>query len=540
MSESCLNVFHRKKFLSDLSSQKVELLIIGGGITGAGIALDAASRGIQVALVEKSDFSSGTSSKSTKLIHGGLRYLKEFQFSIVRETGKERTTAYNNAPHLVHPEKLILPIVKNGTLGWRSTSFALWIYDLLAGVSKKDRKKMVQKKEVLELIPQFNKHNLVGAGIYSEYRSDDSRLTIEILKKAVSLGALVFNYIEAKEFIYDNGKVSGLVVKDNIENKEHCISSQCIVNAAGPWVDEIRQINKSLGKKRLKLSKGVHLVIKNNKLNLKHSVYFEADDKRMIFAIPREGKIYFGTTDTLYSSSIDNPKTSKQDAIYLLKCMNNAFEGINLELSDVISSWVGLRPLIHEQGKSSSEISRKDEIFISKSDLISIAGGKLTAYRTMAKRVVDLVNKKMKFTANKCQTKKLKLIKLKDELNVFKSIENQLINKYNLDENYAYYLWTRYGLDSKLIINKNPKYSNPFISIIINEFDYCLKNESVLHLLDFLRFHNARVYFYPQSISEFINPLADYAKEKLNWTEEEKLKEINSVNKFLKEAITFE
>ena len=190
MSENCLNVFHREKFLKQISEDQIDLLIIGGGITGAGIALDAASRGIKVALIEKSDFSSGTSSRSTKLIHGGLRYLKQLEISLVKESGRERAIAYKNAPHLVHPEKLILPIVKNGTLGWYSTSFALWVYDFLAGVVKKDRKKMIGINKTLELIPKFNSKGLLGGGFYSEYRSDDSRLTIEIIKKAklVKLG----------------------------------------------------------------------------------------------------------------------------------------------------------------------------------------------------------------------------------------------------------------------------------------------------------------------------------------------------------------
>ena len=540
MSESCLNVFHREKFLKQISEDQIELLIIGGGITGAGIALDAVSRGIKVALIEKSDFSSGTSSRSTKLIHGGLRYLKQLEISLVRETGRERAIAYKNAPHLVHPEKLILPIVKNGTLGWFSTSFALWIYDFLAGVGKKDRKKMIGINKTRELLPKFNSKGLLGAGFYSEYRSDDSRLTIEIIKKAVSMGALAFNYIEANGFIYENNIIAGVKANERIKKQELNIKARCVINAAGPWVDQVRIVDHSIKGKSLRLSKGVHLVINTNKLNLKHSVYFEAADKRMIFAIPREGKIYFGTTDTIYSDSIDKPKTTKQDAIYLIDCMNKAFDGINLDISDIISSWAGLRPLIQDQNKASQDISRKDEIFISKSGLISIAGGKLTAYRSMAERVVNVAIKRMNFNNKKCKTKQIKLLKQKDYINTLNIIENQLIKFKKLNKNYAYYLWTRYGDNSLEIINKPVRNTDINIALIINEFEYCLEEESVYHLIDFLKLRNARVYFFKESIPLFINELAEFAKEKLDWSENQKNKEIQIVNDFLNEAINFE
>ena len=540
MSKNCLNVLERDDCLKKLANEPVDLLVIGGGITGAGIALDAASRGIKVALVEKADFSSGTSSRSTKLIHGGLRYLKQLELSVVRETGKERAIAYRNAPYLVHPEKLILPIQKKGSLGWYSTSFALWVYDFLAGVSKSDRKKMISKSEMLKLLPQFKSKDLIGAGLYSEYRSDDSRLTIEIIKKAVSYGALAFNYLEGLDFIYQEKLVSGIVAKDHIRKQEIKISAKCVVNAAGPWVDEIRKTKASIGKKRLVLSKGVHLVINKEKLHLSHAVYFEAKDKRMIFAIPREGKIYFGTTDTVYTDNINTPKTSKKDALYLLECMNDAFEGINLQLSDVVSSWAGLRPLIHEDGKSSSEISRKDEIFISSNGLFSIAGGKLTAYRSMAKRVVDLVNKKMNFSNKECQTSSIILSKSKIDINDIKTTKNKLFKVYKTPVNELKYLWSRYGMESKKILDKKPVNSNPKVALIINEFDYCLEHESLWSLLDFFRLRNARVYFYPESMNELIAPIAEHAKQKLKWTEEKKQKEIDTLNVFLKEAITFE
>jgi glycerol-3-phosphate dehydrogenase len=386
------SALHRSEIIFSFENRSYDLLVIGGGITGVGIALDAALRGLSVALVEKNDFAFGTSSRSTKLIHGGLRYLKQLEFGLVKEVGSERAVVHHLATHLVIPEKMLLPLSEGKSMGYLLTSLGLKIYDWLAGVKEEDKRRMLARPQTLNAEPLLKKEGIKGGALYAEYRTDDARLTIEIAKAAVKYGASLCNYIGVENFIYDKDfKLIGVECIDQLSQHKIDIQAKAIVNATGPWVDELRVINKSLSNKRLHLTKGVHVVVSHQNFPVRQAIYFEVADGRMIFAIPRASKTYIGTTDTSYADSKDEVYTTREDALYLIDAVNQNFENVNLTLDKIESSWAGLRPLIHEEGKSASELSRKDEIFISDSGLISIAGGKLTGYRKMAERVVDLV-----------------------------------------------------------------------------------------------------------------------------------------------------
>lgn len=382
---------NRSVFLDQMATQTFDVLVIGGGITGAGIALDASARGLKVALVEKQDFGAGTSSRSTKLIHGGLRYLKQFEIGLVMEVGREREIVYRNAPHLVIPEKMLLPVIEKGSLGEFSTSIGLYVYDVLAGVKAGERRKMLSKEQTLKQEPLLRKSILKAGALYTEYRSDDARLVIENMKEAVKRGAVCLNYTLCQGFVYEQGKVKAARVIDQISGREVEVKASYIINAAGPWVDELREMDKSRQGKRLHLTKGVHIVFPFEKLPVHQAMYFDAPLGRMIFAIPRDGCTYVGTTDTNYTEQKERPAVTQEDVNYLLKAVNDIFEGVQVKESDIVSSWCGLRPLIHEDGKSPSELSRKDEIFESASGLLSIAGGKLTGYRKMSQRIVDKI-----------------------------------------------------------------------------------------------------------------------------------------------------
>ncbi|MEY4928186.1 MAG: glycerol-3-phosphate dehydrogenase, partial [Bacteroidota bacterium] len=404
----------RSDYLKTLTTTDYDLLIIGGGITGAGIALDASLRGLRVALVEKHDFAWGTSSRSTKLIHGGLRYLKQLELGIVREVGLERAVVHRNARHLVVPERMLLPIVKGGSLGKFSTSVALWVYDFLANVRSREKRQMLDKTATYAAEPLLKTEELLGGAIYYEYRTDDARLTTEIIKSAVATQrATCLNYIEVTNFSFEKGIVNGVFATDILSNQALRISAKVIVNAAGPWVDNLRKManDDTLQRKKLHLTKGVHLVVDYEKIPLKQAVYFDTPtgDNRMIFAIPRGNFVYIGTTDTDYYENIDTPKVSADDIAYILKAVNALFPSILLRESDIRGTWAGLRPLIHEIGKKTSELSRKDEIFYSKTGLITIAGGKLTGYRKMAQRIMDFVSEKLAvehyYSVQPCQTK---------------------------------------------------------------------------------------------------------------------------------------
>lgn len=518
----------RKDTIQKVSEETFDLVVIGGGITGGGIALDAASRGMKVVLLEKGDFASGTSSKSTKLIHGGLRYLKQFDFWLVKEVGSERAIVHKLAPHLVLPEKMLLPLIEGGSYGKWLTSIGLKVYDILAQVTGDDKRQMLEKKEALKLEPLLPKKILNGAGYYAEYRTDDARLTIENIKTSLQYGAEALNYAKVIDFIYEEEKVAGVKVKDEASGDEFSIKSKYVISAAGPWVDELRSMNNSKKGKRLHLTKGVHLVFPREKLPVKQSVYFDVPDGRMMFAIPRGKITYVGTTDTNFNLDKDNIKTDLADAIYLISAVNNMFPNINLEMDDIISSWAGLRPLIHEEGKSASELSRKDEIFTSDTGLFSIAGGKLTGYRKMAERVVNRIAKEMeeKYETNipECTTDKIPLCgsEFKKDKHVKKYIEEVFdrIKEDGFTEYDAWYLVTNYGKQTDTILDNYAALRNKdvYVRMIRAEVQFAIAHEMVLNPLDFFIRRTGRLYFDIDSIRNYMEPIQEEFKKAFGYT----------------------
>ncbi len=531
-----LSSFQRESILQEMANVQLDLLVIGGGVTGAGIALDAASRGLRVGLLEKQDFAAGTSSRSTKLIHGGLRYLKQGDIQLVREVGRERAILYRNAPHIVIPEKMILPIVEKGTYGKLATSIGLWVYDFLAGVEKAERRIMLCKRQTAEREPLLRTDILKGSGLYYEYRTDDARLTIEVIKTAAAHGAKCVNYAEADDLIYENGRLIGVAVTDLITGKTYQIYAKKIVNAAGPWVDRLREKDGSLKGKRLHLTKGVHLVVPHHRLPLKQSVYFDVAGGRMIFAIPRNQITYIGTTDTNYQGVLEHPEATQEDVNYLLKAVNDMFPTVHLTEEDIASSWAGLRPLIHEDGKSPSELSRKDETFHSPSGLITIAGGKLTGFRKMAERVVDLVMQQLSQEEGRelhpCVTDKIVLsggnFPSPSAIPLFIKDQAERAAKFGVKEAQITDLVGKYGTNTEKIVTSltdlSKEYAEPSSALIHAELLFTLQEEMVMNLSDFLVRRTGRLYFHRETLPEVIGLLMEKLADALNWTEEQKQK----------------
>ena len=545
-----LSALEREDLLAVLKSTKYDLLVIGGGITGAGIALDAASRGLKTALVEKNDFASGTSSRSTKLIHGGLRYLKQFEIALVREVGRERAIVHKNAPHLVPSEKMLLPLIKGGTYGKFATSIGLMVYDVLAGVESADQRKMLSKEETLKKEPLLNEETLEGAGIYAEYRTDDARLTIEVIKTAGQYDADSVNYVMATDFVYQNGQVCGIKAQDTLSGEEFEIASKHIVSAAGPWVDDLRQKDHSLTGKHLHLTKGVHIVVPKEKFPLQQAIYFDVPDGRMIFAIPRGKITYIGTTDTDYNGDKDRILTNKEDVAYLLDASNAAFSTIHLTKSDVVSSWAGVRPLIHEAGKSSSEISRKDEIFESNTGLLSIAGGKLTGFRKMAQRIVDVVVKKYNRQDGTpklegCKTDKIPLtggvFSSAKEVNVFQTSLQKRLTPLGFDEYISFYLVSNYGRQADTIIAFFTEMDDQDLDLklIKAECRFCIEHELVMNLRDFFIRRTGRLYFDIESVRKYGKKIGTYMMDMLGWDKKRLASELQYLEQEVKEVSTF-
>lgn len=544
-----LNALTRKHQLDHMSKFEYDLLIIGGGITGAGIALDASMRGLNVALVEMQDFSEGTSSRSTKLIHGGLRYLKQMQVNVVRETGRERAIVYENGPHVTTPEWMLLPFHKGGTFGEFTTSLGLKVYDSLAQVDKNERRNMLTKQEVIERVPNIKSDGLRGGGHYVEYKTDDARLTVEVMKKAASYGADAVNYVKADGFLYDNGTVTGIKAKDVLRNDTYEIKSKAVVNATGPWVDEVRA-NDQAGrqtKKHLVHTKGVHIVFKQEDFPLTQAVYFDTkDDGRMIFAIPRASKTYVGTTDTFYGENKARPKAETEDKAYLVDAINFMFPTLNIDISMIESSWAGIRPLIQSGSKNASDISRKDEIWHSTSGLITIAGGKLTGYRHMAEEIVDEVAEYLK----KHHKMNVKKVSTKNEPvsggDVGGSVgyQNYVDNisrkapSYGLTLDEGHMLAMKYGSNVEAVYqyagitnDNHEKYSLP--KPLYAEVIYGILHEMVIKPADFFVRRSGKLYFEIEDVVKYRSGVEQLLQDTLSYDDETR----NQFSRELDEAI---
>lgn len=530
-----LSALTRTEQLESMSHEQWDVIVIGGGITGAGIALDAASRGLRVALVEKADYGSGTSSRSTKLVHGGLRYLKQGEVKLVQEVGRERAILYKNAPHLVIPVPMLLPIYKGGTYGYLASSIGLYIYDVLAGVLRKERRKMLNREQTTKREPLLKSEGLKGGGLYFEYRTDDARLTLDLLKTAAQHGAAAVNYAECKQFIYMQGHVHGMVVKDVLQGEQYTLRGKYIVNAAGPWVDQLREQDGSAHGKHLFLTKGVHLVVKSERLPIRQAAYFDTPDGRMIFVIPRDGVTYIGTTDTAYDQSIDQPRMTVEDRDYLLRAVNEIFTTVQLTKADVISHWVGLRPLIYEEGKGPAELSRKDEIFISDSKLITIAGGKLTGYRKMAEKIVNLITDSMKnqfgLTYPACTTDTITISGGdKETKQSYEHWMEQLMAKGSLCGVKAEVMqrWVKtYGGNAVRIAQRYAELEggDELIRALRAELSYSIQEEMTMTAADFLRLRTSWMYFQPERARMHRKAVLTLMGELLKWNAEQRKRE---------------
>ena len=542
------SVLSRGAILDRLQAVRYDLLIIGGGITGAGIALDAASRGLKTALIEKNDFAFGTSSRSTKLIHGGLRYLKQLEFGLVKEVGSERAVVHNLAPHLVLPEKMLLPLYEKKGLGYWLTSIGLKIYDFLAGVKPEDQRKMLTGSQTFRYEPLLKRDDVKGGAIYAEYRTDDARLTIEIIKTAARHHADVINYMKAVDFDYKNGQITGVTVSDQLTNNTFTIRATAVVSAAGPWVDELRDINRSKSGKRLHLTKGVHIVVPHEKFPVHQAIYFDVEDGRMIFAIPRGRITYIGTTDTSYNGDKDHVITTREDASYLIRGVNATFAGVNLSLADIESSWAGLRPLIHEDGKSASELSRKDEIFESPTGLISIAGGKLTGYRKMAERVVNLVIRKCfsDLSLKPCFTRKLYLTEkpfiTHKQVKNYISVVEETLRQYPLSGYTGRYLVETYGNQTDLILKQFKEIHHDHdaeLSLLKAEAWFTVTHEMIASLDDFFVRRTGQLYFEIEKVTHHKHAIALYLKNLLSWDDRKMNDELEKMDKLIADVIDF-
>ncbi|MCT6926259.1 glycerol-3-phosphate dehydrogenase/oxidase [Metasolibacillus sp.] len=528
---SSASALQRQQIIEELQGQEYDVLVIGGGITGCGVALDASARGLSVALVEMQDFAAGTSSRSTKLVHGGLRYLKQFEVKEVAELGKERAIVYENGPHVTTPVWMLLPFHKGGTFGKFSTNVGLRVYDFLAGVKRSERRSMLNAIQTRSKEPLVKTQGLLGGGVYVEYRTDDARLTIEVAKAAIAKGATLLNYTKAQQFIYDdNQKINGIVAQDVIGDESFTIRAKTVINAAGPWVDEVRKIEGAQQGKHLILSKGVHIVFDESKFPLRQAVYFDTPDGRMVFAIPRDGKTYVGTTDTFYKGDPRSMDIEQSDRDYLMEAIHYMFPKVQVTDADIESSWAGVRPLIHEDGKNPSEISRKDEVWTSASGLVTIAGGKLTGYRKMAESVLDMVVKELAPKLNKsiapCSTKNIAIsggeIGGSRNLKAFLYKQTKKGVELGLTEQQSAYMAQHYGSNVDTVFAYMQDNDTALPAWLYAQLRYSIEHELVTHPNDFMIRRTGYMFFNIALVQQYKAEILNEMAKMLSWTAEQR------------------
>ncbi len=383
----------RRASLARLTAEPLDLLVVGAGITGAGIARDAAMRGLRTAMVDQQDIGAGTSSRSSRLVHGGLRYLEQWHLRLVFEASRERRVLLRIAPHLVRPLAFIFPVHRGDRVPLWKLAAGMWLYDLLAAFRNVRRHRILGKRALLRAEPQLRERGLVGGARYYDAQCDDARLVLATARSAMEHGALVANYVAVRALERAGGRVGGAHVEDLLTGEQGLIRARVVVNATGPWSDALRRLEDPAAPPVLRPTKGAHAVVRRSRLGHRDGITLTSPlDGRVMFVLPWGEFSYIGTTDTDTEESPDEVAADAEDVVYLLRSANAAFPNAHLTTDDVLATWAALRPLVQDDpAAGASEVSREHIILESAGGLLSIVGGKLTTYRVMAQEMVDRV-----------------------------------------------------------------------------------------------------------------------------------------------------
>ena len=592
----------RQENIEKMQQEELDLLIIGGGITGAGVAIPAAASGIKTGLIEMQDFAEGTSSRSTKLVHGGIRYLKTFDVEVVADTVGERAVVQSIAPHIPKPDPMLLPIYEDEgatTFNMFSVKVAMDLYDKLANVTgTKYENYTLTPEEVLEREPFLKKEGLKGAGVYLDFRNNDSRLVIENIKKAAEDGAYLVSKMKAVGFLYDNDQIVGVKARDLLTDEVVEIKAKIVINTSGPWVDKIRNLNfKRAVSPKMRPTKGIHLVVDAKKLPVPQPTYFDTgkQDGRMVFAIPRENKTYFGTTDTDYQGDYTDPKVTQEDVDYLLEVVNHRYPEANITLQDVEASWAGLRPLLignsgsdynggdngsisdksfgkvidtvteykenkvtrvevedvlnhlenSRDEKAPSTVSRGSSLEREPDGLVTLSGGKITDYRKMAEGALKLIRQLLKdeygVTAKEIDSKHYPVsggdfdpTKLEETVEELTKIGVEA----GLAEEDASYIADFYGTNAKKIYAL-AKDMTPYPGLSLAEsarLRYGLEEEMVLAPGDYLIRRTNHLLFERDQLDAIKQPIIDAIATYFAWSPEEKKRQESRLEELIAES----
>ncbi|MHA2039449.1 MAG: glycerol-3-phosphate dehydrogenase/oxidase [Promethearchaeota archaeon] len=549
--EQSWNYINRNNIIRRLQKTSYDILIIGGGITGAGIAREATIRGLKVGLIEMQDFAAGTSSRSSKLAHGGLRYLAYGELDLVKEATTERNWMRAHIPHLIRPVPFLWVNWKGDTSNKQSIEFALKLYDSLSDDSQeyKNFKKYqwFSAEDLQNLEPEIKDRVNQGGAIYYDTNVDDARLTIETLKEAVIRGADVISYCKAVGYVLENNKIIGIKCHDLENDKYFNIKGTLIVNATGIWSDDqLSDYPENVSKPLIRPTKGVHLIFKRKHIQNENAVIIPSfSDNRGIFVLPRGDFSIIGTSDTDFKGDIANPFCSKEDADYFINSVKNCFPNAKIGYDNIVATYAGVRPLVKEIGKSEIEVSRKHLIFFNKNGLLSIAGGKLTTWRKMAEDLFEMVIKENIFsdiTREKGFSKQKFHIGFQEE-DWLQSLKNYTLS---LDNKTLHHIYQQYGrgaieimnlIEAEPYLGKKILEENDFIKA---EIVYILRHELTTHLIDvFCRRTEMSLFIDHRKSPEAAEIVADLMAKEYSWSEEKKNMEIQQYLEYRKQTVSF-
>jgi len=545
------NYINRNNIIRRLQKKLYDILIIGGGITGAGIAREAVMRGLKVGLVEMQDFAAGTSSRSSKLAHGGLRYLAYGEIDLVKEATTERNWMRAHIPHLIRPVPFLWVDWKKDTGNIQSIKSALNLYDSLSDDSQefKNFKKYqwFSAEELQELEPEIKEKVGQGGAIYYDNNVDDARLTIETLKEAVIRGADIISYCKVIDYIMEEDKIIGIKCRDLENDKDFNVRGTLIINATGIWNDNlIKNYPEDVPKPLIRPTKGVHLIFNRKHIRNENAVIARSiSQDRGFFVLPRGDFTIIGTTDTDFKGDIANPFCNKEDADDLINSVKFYFPNANIGYNNLIATYAGIRPLVKEIGKSERDISRKHLIFFNRNGLLSIAGGKLTTMRKMAEDLLEIVVKEQIFsdiTQDKGFSKQKFLIGLGHE--DWQEILKQYTIK--LDDKITHHLYQQYGRGAIEILNlivKEPNLGEKIVDendFIKAEILYVLRFELTTHLIDiFCRRTEMSLFIDHRKQLYAAKKVAEIIAKEYQWDENKEEQEIKDYIEHIKKTIDF-
>jgi glycerol-3-phosphate dehydrogenase len=538
VAKATLSATGRSESMNRLERGRFDCVVIGGGISGAGVAREAAARGQSVALLEAGDFASGTSSRSSQLIHGGLRYLGMGDVGLVRTTALERKEIHRLAPHLADPRWMVVPArSRAGLLRFRA---GLATYEKLGAVAAEDLHRSWSDDALAREEPLLDRSVYAHACAYREYLTDDAHLVLATLRSAVGLGAEALNHVRVGAIVREAGVAAGVEAECAFTGRRVRVRARSVVNAAGPWVEAVRRLEDPGAPPLLHLSKGVHVVVPAERLPVNHLLILGARDRRSIFLIRRGDVVYIGTTDTSYAGgSAGWPEITRDDVDYLLEPVGRYLTCEPVRRSEVVAAWSGLRPLIAQPGRKPHELSRRDEITVGPARVVTLAGGKLTGFRPMARATVEKVAEVCGLALAPASTTEQAPLPGGDVGGDLAGLEASLIRDFGLSARCVSRLVRLYGSEAREVARMGTEPLVAGCPVLASEVDWSVGVEGAATVEDVLYRRLRIAAFVPAARDASVGRIADRLAQLLGWSDERTRTELAGVRSRLAADLQF-